>query len=75
MAVHVAKDVALLKETLSTLLSVYISEERDHFKIEIAVPGIVKGNFKLDLDHKVLTISYEKKSEEEKKDKKYTRRV
>ncbi|MEO9804749.1 MAG: Hsp20/alpha crystallin family protein [Reichenbachiella sp.] len=54
--------------------AVNVSEEKDQFKIEVAAPGMEKGDFKLNLDHNVLTISCEKKKEDEMKDKKYTRR-
>ena len=54
--------------------AVNVSEEKDMFKIEVAAPGMVKGDFKLNLDHNVLTISCEQKKEEEKKEKKFTRK-
>ncbi len=54
--------------------AVNVSEEKDQYKIEVAAPGMEKDDFKLNLDHRVLTISCEKKKEEEKKEKKYTRR-
>jgi HSP20 family protein len=40
----------------------------------VAAPGMEKADFKLSLDHNVLTISCEKKKEEEQKDKKFTRK-
>lgn len=42
--------------------------------IELAVPGLKKSDFKLDLDNQVLTISTESKEENEHKEENYTRR-
>lgn len=54
--------------------AVNITEQKEGFKIEVAVPGMEKKDFNLNLDHNILTISCEKKTDEEKKDEKYTRR-
>lgn len=58
----------------STVPAVNVSEEKDHFEIEVAAPGMKKDDFALNLDYNVLTISCEKKKEEEKKEKQYTRK-
>ncbi len=64
----------------STLPEVNISELNEKFRIELAAPGMKKDDFKIDLDHNVLTISSEQKEEnnEEQKDDKakvqYTKR-
>ncbi len=60
----------------STLPSVNIKEADADYKIEMAVPGLNKEDFKIKLDNNVLSISSEKKEEKEEKDKdgKYTRR-
>ncbi|MFT7161866.1 MAG: HSP20 family protein [Bacteroidia bacterium] len=58
----------------NTVPALNISEEKGQFKIEVAAPGMEKADFKLSLDHNVLTISCEKKKEEEQKDKKFTRK-
>ena len=44
------------------------------FVIEIAVPGMKKSDFKIDVDNDVLTISSEEKLENEKAATNYTRR-
>tara|TARA_R110002051_G_scaffold217596_1_gene281632 strand:- start:1069 stop:1545 length:477 start_codon:yes stop_codon:yes gene_type:complete len=53
---------------------VNIKETADSFMIELAVPGLKKSDFKLDLDNQVLTISTESKEENEHKEENYTRR-
>jgi HSP20 family protein len=54
--------------------AVNISEEKDKYKIEVAVPGMEKNDFKLNLDNNVLTISCEKETKEESGDQKYSRK-
>ena len=54
--------------TNTTLPSVNIKENPDDFKVEVAAPGFDKGDFKLELNHDVLTISSEKQMENEIKD-------
>ena len=58
----------------NSIPAVNISEQKDKFKIDVAVPGKEKQDFKLNLDHNVLTISCEKRTEEEQKEESYTRR-
>jgi len=43
-------------------------ENTDEFKVEVAVPGFDKGDFKIELNHDVLTISSEKQIENESKE-------
>lgn len=40
-----------------------ICESADHFHIELAAPGLIKEDFKLNLERNVLTISVEKQTE------------
>ena len=54
--------------TNTTLPSVNIKETTDEFKVEVAAPGFEKGDFKLELNHDVLTISSEKQIENESKE-------
>ena len=54
--------------------AVNIAEDKDAFKIDVAAPGLDKNDFKIDLDHNVLTITSEKKDEKEEKDEKVMRR-
>ena len=54
--------------TNTTLPSVNIRESKENFEVEVAAPGLEKGDFKLELNHDLLTISSEKKLENETKD-------
>lgn len=61
--------------TNTTLPSVNIKENTDAFEVEVAAPGFCKDDFRIELNHDVLTISSEKKVENESKDnQKFTRR-
>jgi len=54
--------------TNTTLPSVNIKENSDAYQVEVAAPGFEKGDFKLEINHDLLTISSEKKVENEAKD-------
>ena len=59
----------------TTLPSVNIKETKDGFEVKVAAPGFDKNDFKLELNHDVLTISSEKQAENETKEgEQYTRR-
>jgi len=51
--------------TDTTLPSVNIKESSDEFEVELAAPGFVKSDFSIELNHDLLTISSEKKVENE----------
>ncbi len=57
-----------------TLPKVNIKETPDAFIVEMAVPGLKKSDFQIDLDNDVLSISSEIKEESEHKENNYTRR-
>lgn len=57
-----------------TLPKVNIKETTDAFMVEMAVPGLKKSDFRLDLDNDVLSISTEVEDENELNQKNYTRR-
>ncbi|WP_299391209.1 Hsp20/alpha crystallin family protein [uncultured Gelidibacter sp.] len=57
-----------------TLPAVNIKENAEEFFLEIAVPGMKKSDFNIDVDNKVLSISSERKEENEVKEETYTRR-
>lgn len=59
-------------ETEMTSPQVNIRENDDQFTIEVAAPGMAKEDFKIELNHDVLTISTEKKESSEEKDEKGT---
>lgn len=54
--------------TNTTLPSVNIKENNDAFVVDVAAPGFDKNDFKLELNNDVLTISSEKKVENETKE-------
>jgi HSP20 family protein len=54
--------------TNTTLPAVNIKENDDRYEIEVAAPGMKKGDFQIKLDNNQLTISSENKTENEEKD-------
>lgn len=54
--------------------AVNISENKDSYEIELAAPGIDKKDFKIDLHNNVLTVSSEKKDENQQKEDNYMRK-
>eukprot|EP01156_Anaeramoeba_ignava_P005681 Anaeramoba_ignava/a295_10.p1 GENE.a295_10~~a295_10.p1 ORF type:complete len:147 (+),score=20.89 a295_10:29-469(+) len=60
--------------TNTTLPAVNIKDEKDQFTVEVAVPGMEKKDFNIDLKDNLLTISSEKEFKNEDDDKKYTRK-
>jgi len=61
---------------VSRVPAVNIAESENEYHIELAVPGMKKEDFKINLDKNVLSVSAETKtaSEETNQDKKYNRR-
>ncbi|WOC39924.1 Hsp20/alpha crystallin family protein [Polaribacter sp. HL-MS24] len=57
-----------------TLPKVNIKETADAFIVEMAVPGLKKSDFHIDIDNQVLSISTKSKVENEQKEENYTRR-
>ncbi len=61
--------------TNTTLPAVNIKEDEDGFEVEMSAPGLDKKDFKIELNKSVLTISSEKKTENETKEgQQFTRR-
>lgn len=58
----------------TSIPSVNIAEGKNEYKIEVAAPGLSKGDFKIDVHNNVLEISSEKKNENEEKNDNYVRR-
>ncbi len=52
----------------TTVPAVNIHENKDHFMVEVAAPGLVKEDFKVNLENNVLTISAEKEETKEEKE-------
>jgi HSP20 family protein len=57
-----------------TLPKVNIRETSDAFWVDMAVPGMKKSDFQIDLDNQLLSISTELKQEKESNEENYTRR-
>jgi HSP20 family protein len=62
------------KETGRNVPPVNIHETNDAYNLELVVPGLRKEDFKVSLEKGLLTISYEKKTENENKEYKTHRR-
>jgi HSP20 family protein len=61
--------------TGTTLPAVNIKETSEAFEVQMAAPGMNKDDFKVELNNNMLTISSEKRQEnEEKEGEKYNRR-
>lgn len=57
-----------------SLPKVNIKENADAFMVEMAVPGLKKSDFQINIEDRVLSISTETKEETEHKEDNYTRR-
>lgn len=54
--------------------AVNITENKADFQVSMAVPGMKKDDFRIDVDGNMLTISSKKEETKEEKDKKFTRK-
>ena len=54
--------------------AVNITENKDDFKVSLAVPGMKKDDFNIDVNGNMLTISCEKEENKEDKDARYNRK-
>lgn len=61
-------------DTNTSLPAVNIKENDHEFIVEVAVPGMDKNDFKIDLDNNILTISSEKVNNNQEQKYNYTRR-
>lgn len=60
--------------TNTTLPAVNIKESSDGFEVDMAAPGFSKSDFKIELNHDLLTISSEKQMQNEvREDQQFTR--
>jgi HSP20 family protein len=57
-----------------TVPAVNITENKDEYLVSVAVPGMKKDDFKIDVDGNMLTISSEKEETREEKEKRFTRK-
>jgi len=68
-----ADDFDVFKK-IATVPSVNIKEREKDFVVELAAPGLIKEDFDIDLENNVLTISSQKKIENNQEEEKYTKR-
>ncbi|HLO82954.1 MAG TPA: Hsp20/alpha crystallin family protein [Chitinophagaceae bacterium] len=59
---------------VSTSVPVNIRETEGAYAIEVVAPGMDKGDFKVNVDNNILTISAEKKAESNKENERMVRR-
>lgn len=67
-------DAMQLWDMPSTMPAVNVYEDETGFRMEVAVPGMEKGDFKINLRDNILLISAEKKTEKQEEEKNFTRR-
>jgi HSP20 family protein len=67
-------DSILNERLVAKTPAVNIAETENEFHIELAVPGLKKEDFKINLDKNVLSVSAEKKVENVEEGKKYSKR-
>ena len=67
-------DAFLSDRMTSRVPAANISETSDHFRIELAAPGLKKDDFKLNLEQNVLSISVEQRQENNDQQKSYSKR-
>lgn len=58
----------------SSMPAVNIKEDEDNYHVEVAVPGLSKDDFKVELENDVLTISSEKEASDASNEDNYKRR-
>lgn len=66
-------DGGLLPRSIN-MPAVNITENKDDYLVSMAVPGMKKEDFKIDVNGNMLTISSEKEESSEEKGKKFTRK-
>ena len=59
---------------IMTTPAVNITENKNEYLVALAVPGMKKDDFKIDVEGNMLTISCEKEENKDEKEKRFTRR-
>src|ERR1700744_4937610 len=67
-------DSFLSERVAARVPAVNIAETENEFEVELAVPGLNKEDFKINLEKNVLSVSAEKKTETTDENKKFTKR-
>jgi HSP20 family protein len=57
-----------------TVPAVNITDNKDDYKLSLAVPGLKKSDFKIDIEGNILTIRSEKEESKEEKEERFTRK-
>ncbi|HVZ97877.1 MAG TPA: Hsp20/alpha crystallin family protein [Chitinophagaceae bacterium] len=57
-----------------TVPSVNVTESKDDYQLSLAVPGMKKDDFNIDVNGSMITISSEKEESKEEKEKNYNRK-
>jgi HSP20 family protein len=70
----ILNDSFLGEKLVARTPAVNIAETENEFQVELAVPGLKKEDFKINLDKNILTISSEKKTENVEEGKKFSNR-
>jgi HSP20 family protein len=70
----ILNDSFLSDKLANRVPAVNISETENQFHIELAVPGLKKEDFKINLDKNVLSVSADKKAENVEEGKKFSKR-
>ena len=70
----IINDSFLNDRLVNKVPAVNIAETENEFQIELAVPGLKKEDFKINLDKNVLSVSAEKKTENADETKKYSKK-
>jgi HSP20 family protein len=70
----ILNDSFLGDKLVARIPAVNIAETENEFQVELAVPGLKKGDFKINLDKNILTVSSEKKTENVEEGKKFSKR-
>ncbi|WEA02187.1 Hsp20/alpha crystallin family protein [Mucilaginibacter sp. SJ] len=67
-------DSFLNDKLIARVPAVNIAETENEFHVELAVPGLKKEDFKINLDKNVLSVAAEKKAENVEEGKKFSKR-
>ncbi|MFM9056542.1 MAG: Hsp20/alpha crystallin family protein [Bacteroidota bacterium] len=62
------------RDFIETIPSANISENAEHYTVELAAPGLKKEDFKINVEEDMITISSEKEHESKTEKKDYSRR-
>jgi HSP20 family protein len=62
------------REYASFVPAINVSEETERFNLELSAPGFEKNDFKIEINHGVLSVSGEHKVQKESTEKNYTRK-